>query len=115
MKKNSIVPASLKASLSFVVLLSMSVAGRASVIYVTATDGGIYQFDSVTDMSAQSNTTTSGTLVATISAYGSDQGTTMDLSTGFVYRVTGAGDVVSYGNLSGYLANSGGDIVATGV
>ncbi|RYD26781.1 MAG: hypothetical protein EOP87_22205 [Verrucomicrobiaceae bacterium] len=88
---------------------------QASVIYLTTTTGAIYQYDSVTDMAAQTNTTTSGTLVTTIAAYGTDQGTSMDLSSGIIYRINAAGDVVSYSGLAGYLADSGGITVATAV
>lgn len=88
---------------------------QAAAIYVTSTAGGIYRYDSVTDMATQTNTSTSGTLVATHASYGTDQGTTMDLSTGAIYRITASGDVVSYGSLSSYIANSGGTVIAAGV
>ncbi|RYD35348.1 MAG: hypothetical protein EOP85_19080, partial [Verrucomicrobiaceae bacterium] len=88
---------------------------QAAVVYLTTTTGAIYQYDSVADMATQTASVTSGTLVTTIAAYGTDQGTTMDHTSGIVYRITGTGDVVSYGNLSGYLANSGGITVATAV
>lgn len=87
----------------------------AAAVYVTTTGGAIYQYDSVNDMAAQTNAASSGTLVATHAAYGTDQGTTMDLSNGTVYRITGGGDVVSYSGLSSYLANSGGVTVASGI
>jgi hypothetical protein len=88
---------------------------HAAAVYVTTNSGGIYRYDSVTDMAAQTSTTTSGTLVATHVSFGTDQGTTMDHSTGTIYRITAAGDVVSYGSLSGYVANSGGVTIALGV
>lgn len=88
---------------------------HAAAIYVTTNSGGIYRYDSVSDMVTQTNTTTSGTLVATHASYGTDQGSTMDHSTGTIYRITAAGDVVSYGNLSGYVADSGGVTIALGI
>jgi hypothetical protein len=96
-------------------LLVSSGVVHAAAVYVTTTAGAIYHYDSVTDMAAQTTTTASGTLVATHASYGTDQGTAMDHSTGTIYRVTAAGDVVSYGNLSGYLADSGGVTIALGV
>jgi hypothetical protein len=91
----------------FLPTLFFAAQAQASVIYLTTTTGAIYQYDSVTDMAAQTTTTTSGTLVTTIAAYGTDQGTTMDLSTGTIYRINAAGDVVSYSGLPDYLANTG--------
>lgn len=112
MKSKSIQGAALVRFLPLALLITQA---QASVIYLTTTSGAIYQYDSVTDMAAQTNTTTTGTLVTTIASYGTDQGITMDPSTGTIYRITGAGDVVSYANLTGYLADSGGITVATAV
>ncbi|RYD31289.1 MAG: hypothetical protein EOP85_22910, partial [Verrucomicrobiaceae bacterium] len=77
--------------------------------------GGIYRYDSVAAMATQTNSVASGTLVATVADYGTDQGTTMDLSTGTIYRINGAGDIISYAGLSAYLGNSGGQTVASGI
>lgn len=112
MKSKSIQCAALGRFLPLALLIAPA---QASVIYVTTTTGAIYQYDSVTDMAAQTNTTTSGTLVTTVAAYGTDQGITMDPATGTIYRITGAGDVVSYAGMTGYLADSGGITVATAV
>lgn len=96
-------------------LLASAGLTHAAAVYVTTTTGAIYHYDSVNDMATQTNTSTSGSLVATHASYGTDQGTAMDHSSGTIYRVTAGGDVVSYGNLSGYLANSGGVTIALGV
>jgi hypothetical protein len=86
---------------------------HAAAIYLTTTSGAIYQYDSVADMATQTATVTSGTLVATQAAYGTDQATTMHLGTGVIYRVTSGGDVVSYASLAGYLSNSGATTVTS--
>ena len=115
MKRETLHASGLIRILSLAFFVAQAASSQASITYLTTTTGAIYQYDSVADMAGQTNSATSGTLINTIAAYGSDQGTTMDLSTGAVYRVTGSGDVVSYGNLSGYLSDSGGVTVGTGL
>ena len=66
-------------------------------------------------MGSQTSSTNAGVEVASHAAYGSDLGSTMDLSNGKVYRITGAGNVVEYANLSGYLGNTGAATIATAV
>lgn len=114
MKSKSIQGRGVARIIPIVLLLSPVSLVQASVIYVTTTTGAIYQYESAGDMALQSGTTTSGTLVSTIAAYGTDQGTTMDHSTGTIYRITGAGNVVSYAGLAGYLSDTGGITVASG-
>ena len=91
----------------------LSPSTDAAVIYVTTSNGGIWQYDSVADMATQTSTTSSGTLVNTIAAYGSDLDSTMDLTNGKVYRITGAGDVVEYADLTGFLNNTGATILVS--
>ena len=92
-------------------LLASPAFGAA--VYLTTTDGKVWQYDSVADMGSQTSSTNAGVEVASHAAYGSDLGSTMDLSNGKVYRITGAGDVVEYSNLSGYLGNTGAATIAT--
>ena len=115
MKRETVHASGLVRILPVAFLLGQAASVQASITYLTTTTGAIYQYDSVADMAGQTNSTTSGTLVTTIAAYGTDQGTTMDLPTGAVYRVTGSGDVISYGSLSGYLSASGGVTIAIGL
>jgi hypothetical protein len=115
MKRETLHTSGLVRILPVAFLVAQAASVQASITYLTTTTGAIYQYDSVADMAGQTNSATSGTLITTIAAYGTDQGTTMDLSTGAVYRVTGSGDVVSYGNLSGYLSGSGGVTLAIGL
>ncbi|WP_200271430.1 PEP-CTERM sorting domain-containing protein [Luteolibacter pohnpeiensis] len=103
----------LSTALVAVGLMGLGGVAQAAAVYVTTSDGGIWQYDSVADMFSQTSSVTSGVLVATQASYATDQGSTMDLSTGHIYRVTGSGDVVEYATLSGYLANTGGATIAT--
>ncbi|MEM9481767.1 MAG: PEP-CTERM sorting domain-containing protein [Verrucomicrobiota bacterium] len=102
----------LKAALLTVFLAPLA---NGAAVYVTATDGGIWSYDSVTQMGSQTSSTASGTLVATVAAYGTDQGATMDLSTGTIYRVAGNGDLISYASLADYLSNSSSTTVSSGL
>lgn len=101
--------------LALLALAASTSSLSAASVYVTTNDGKIWQYDSVSDMFSQTNSTTSGVEVASHAAYGSDLGSTMELSTGRVYRITGSGDVVEYADLTGYLGNIGGATIATAV
>jgi|GEM_PF-6932530 len=96
-------------------LIAVASPLSASSVYLTTNDGRVWQYDSVADMFAQTSTTATGVEVASHAAYASDLGSTMDLSNGRVYRITGTGDVVEYSNLGGFLANTGGITIASGV
>ena len=88
--------------LPLVLLFGAFGSAQAASTYLTTTTGAIYRYDGVPDMAEQTNTTTSGTLVATHAAYGTDQGTTMDLSNGKIYRIGGRTGTVSTNSVEVY-------------
>jgi len=91
----------------------------AGVIYVTDSLGNVWQYNGITQMSTQTQTSNTGILVRDASVAGNtykdDQDATADLSTGIVYRINSAGDIISYLNVSNYLTNTAPLTVATGI
>lgn len=95
--------------------LCLGASANAAATYLTTSDGRVWRYASAADMYSQTNTTTSGIEVASHAGYATDLGSTMDFSTGRVYRITGGGDVVEYSGLAGFLANTGGATIAIGI
>jgi hypothetical protein len=91
----------------------------AGVIYVTDSGGNVWQYNGISQMSTQTQTSNTGTLVRDASVAGNtykdDQDATADLSTGIVYRINSAGDIISYLNVANYLTNTAPVTVATGI
>jgi hypothetical protein len=91
----------------------------AGVIYVTDSLGNVWQYNGISHMSTQTQTSNTGILVrdATVAGnnYKDDQDATCDLSTGIVYRINAAGDIISYLDVANYLANTAPITVATGI
>jgi len=91
----------------------------AGVIYVTDAGGNVWQYNGISHMSTQTQTSNTGILVRDASVAGNtykdDQDATADLSTGIVYRINAAGDIISYLNVANYLTNTAPVTVATGI
>ena len=82
----------------------------AGIIYVTDSNGNVWQYNGMSQMGLQTQTNNAGTLVRDASAAGADykddQDATADLSTGIVYRINGNGDIISYVDVAAYLSNT---------
>src|SRR3954471_15595451 len=99
-----------RTALWFLVILLIfyvSDSARAAIVFVTDNVGNVWQYDSIADMSGQTASTNTGTLVRPASVYGNayatDQDVTMDLASHLIYRITGAGDVVRYPTTQDYI------------
>lgn len=83
---------------------------RGGIIYVGVANGDVYRYANVAQMAEQTSTTITGVKVRDNAAasgdYAGDQGSTADLTSGVVYRVTDAGSVISYPTVADYLAGS---------
>jgi hypothetical protein len=91
-------------------LFSLAHYAQAGTIYVTDTSGNVWQYGNMAQMANQTQTNNSGALVRDASvagnAYAGDQDATADLSTGIIYRINAAGDIISYPGIADYLANT---------
>jgi hypothetical protein len=99
--------------------LGLAQFAAAGIVYVSDDDGNVWRYDGIADMDAQDMTTNTGTLVRDASTagadYAGDQDAVADLSSGFVYRIDGNGNIISYLNVAAYLANSNPLTVGVGV
>jgi len=89
-------------------------AGSIYVVSVNGSNGDIYAYDDMADLSAQSPSSVTGNLVATHAAYFNDQGVTMDFNSGIVYRIANGGNVFQYPTLNDWLANTNSSSVSIG-
>lgn len=116
MKRSSLV---LKSLLAMVLAVGFTQCISAAVIYVTDTNGNVWQYANMSQMALQTQSNNAGTLVRDAAvagnAYAGDQDATADLSTGIIYRINAAGDIISYANIGDYLANSNSTVVASAV
>jgi hypothetical protein len=91
----------------------------ASTIYVTDSNGNVWQYNGMSQMGLQTQTNNAGILVRDATSAGADykddQDTTADLSTGIVYRINANGDIISYVDVAAYLANASPVTVGSGV
>src|SRR4051812_1937110 len=101
------------------IVLSAASYAAAGIIYVTDSNGNVWQYNSMSQMGLQTQTNNAGILVRDASVAGADykddQDATADLSTGTVYRINANGDIISYVNVAAYLANANPFTEATGV
>ena len=89
-------------------------AASIYVVSVNGSNGEIYAYDDMADLSAQSPSSVTGDLVATHAAYSNDQGVTMDFNSGIVYRIANGGNVFQYPTLGDWLANTNSSSVSIG-
>jgi hypothetical protein len=101
------------------IVLSAASYAAAGIIYVTDTNGNVWQYNSMSQMGLQTQSNNAGILVRDASVAGADykddQDATADLSTGTVYRINANGDIISYINVAAYLANVNPVTEATGI
>jgi hypothetical protein len=89
-------------------------AGSIYVVSASGSNGQIYKYDNMSELSAQTPDNITGDLVATHAAYFNDQAVTMDFNTGIVYRIANGGNVFQYPTLDDWLANTNSTNVSIG-
>ena len=89
-------------------------AGKIYVVSLSGSNGQIFAYDNMDELSAQSPSSVTGDLVATHAAYFNDQGVTMDFNSGIVYRIANGGNVFQYPTLDDWLANTNSSNVSIG-
>jgi hypothetical protein len=116
MKCNNVLCRSLVA---IALLLGLVQHAAAGVIYVTDSNGNVWQYNGMAQMGLQTQANNAGTLVRDASIAGADfkddQDATADLSTGIVYRINASGDIISYVDVAAYLTNTSPVTVGTGI
>jgi hypothetical protein len=99
--------------------LGLAQCASAGIIYVTDSLGNVWQYNGISHMSTQTQTSNTGILVrdqaVAGNGYRNDQDATADLSTGKVYRINNGGNVIEYPNVAAYLTNTLSTTVATGI
>jgi hypothetical protein len=109
----------LRSLIATALVLGLAQFASAGIIYVTDTNGNVWQYANMAQMALQTQTNNAGTLVRDASllggAYASDQDATADLNTGIVYRINAAGDIISYPGIAEYLGNINSTTVAAAV
>jgi hypothetical protein len=93
-------------------LLSAMQDAQAGMVFVSDSNGNVWFYHSVKQMGNQTQTKNVGKLVRDASVagddYKDDQDTVADLASGFIYRITGEGDIIRYNDVASYLTNTAG-------